>query len=76
MSLRIADVADSLRPRRSPGVSLGRVEPVLVVDDDPTVPEVVTGHLGRAGFALDVAADGPTAVARATCRQPTWWCWI
>ncbi|MDN0199259.1 response regulator transcription factor [Streptomyces sp. S.PNR 29] len=42
---------------------------VLVVDDDPTVSEVVAGYLDRAGFAVDLAADGPTAVARA-CAQP------
>lgn len=43
---------------------------VLVVDDDPTVSEVVTGYLNRAGFAVDVAADGPAAVARATAQPP------
>ncbi|MFE8993623.1 response regulator transcription factor [Streptomyces collinus] len=43
---------------------------VLVVDDDPTVSEVVAGYLERAGFAVDVAADGPTAVARAASRPP------
>ena len=37
------------------------MERVLVVDDDPTVSEVVAGYLGRAGFAVDVAADGPAA---------------
>ncbi|WP_149823999.1 response regulator transcription factor [Streptomyces tailanensis] len=43
---------------------------VLVVDDDPTVSEVVAGYLHRAGFAVDVAADGLTAVARAAARPP------
>ncbi|MFJ3305275.1 response regulator transcription factor [Streptomyces sp. NPDC086549] len=43
---------------------------VLVVDDDPTVSEVVAGYLDRAGFAVDVAADGPAAVAQAASRQP------
>ncbi|MCQ9129623.1 MULTISPECIES: response regulator transcription factor [Streptomyces] len=43
---------------------------VLVVDDDPTVSEVVAGYLDRAGFAVDVAADGPTAVAQAAHRTP------
>ncbi|GGR76543.1 DNA-binding response regulator [Streptomyces humidus] len=43
---------------------------VLVVDDDPTVSEVVAGYLDRAGFAVDVAADGPTAVAQAARRTP------
>ncbi|MEU6369326.1 response regulator transcription factor [Streptomyces sp. NPDC046931] len=43
---------------------------VLVVDDDPTVSEVVAGYLDRAGFAVDLAADGPAAVARAAAEPP------
>ncbi|SHM57320.1 DNA-binding response regulator, OmpR family, contains REC and winged-helix (wHTH) domain [Actinacidiphila paucisporea] len=43
---------------------------ILVVDDDPTVAEVVAGYLDRAGFAVDRAADGPTAVARAAAARP------
>ena len=46
---------------------------VLVVDDDPTVAEVVAGYLDRAGYVVDRAGDGPAALAR--CRGapgPTW----
>jgi DNA-binding response OmpR family regulator len=43
---------------------------ILVVDDDPTVAEVVAGYLDRAGFAVDRVADGPAAVARAAARRP------
>ncbi|MET8647821.1 response regulator, partial [Streptomyces sp. NPDC004074] len=43
---------------------------VLVVDDDPTVSEVVAGYLDRAGFAVDMAGDGPTAVTHARVRPP------
>ncbi|MEU1621662.1 response regulator transcription factor [Streptomyces sp. NPDC005722] len=43
---------------------------VLVVDDDATVAEVVAGYLNRAGFDVDVAPDGPSAVARAAARPP------
>ncbi|MEU6389284.1 response regulator transcription factor [Streptomyces sp. NPDC046939] len=43
---------------------------VLVVDDDPTVAEVVTGYLDRAGYAVDHAGDGPAALARATASPP------
>jgi two-component system, OmpR family, response regulator ResD len=46
------------------------VKSVLVVDDDPTVAEVVAGYLTRAGFAVDRAADGPTAVARSIAHRP------
>ncbi|MFG3043055.1 response regulator transcription factor [Streptomyces sp. NPDC048330] len=43
---------------------------ILVVDDDPTVAEVVTGYLDRAGFAVEHAADGPDALLRAGERRP------
>ncbi|SCF92616.1 DNA-binding response regulator, OmpR family, contains REC and winged-helix (wHTH) domain [Streptomyces sp. Cmuel-A718b] len=42
---------------------------VLVVDDDPTVAEVVVGYLHRAGYAVEQADDGPAALGRfAECR--------
>ncbi|WP_149179255.1 response regulator transcription factor [Streptomyces sp. TRM49041] len=43
---------------------------VLVVDDDPTVSEVVSGYLERAGFGVDLAADGPGALSAAGGRWP------
>ncbi|MFF7970656.1 response regulator [Streptomyces sp. NPDC007905] len=43
---------------------------ILVVDDDPTVAEVVAGYLDRAGYAVDRAADGPTALERAAAHRP------
>ncbi|GGJ16317.1 response regulator transcription factor [Streptomyces brasiliensis] len=43
---------------------------VLVVDDDPTVAEVVAGYLDRAGYVVDRAEDGPAALARATAHWP------
>ncbi|CAM5231160.1 DNA-binding response regulator [Streptomyces spiroverticillatus] len=43
---------------------------VLVVDDDPTVAEVVTGYLERAGFTVAVAADGPGALDAARRNWP------
>ncbi|MFJ1704763.1 response regulator transcription factor [Kitasatospora sp. NPDC088346] len=43
---------------------------VLVVDDDPTVAEVVTGYLQRAGFRVDRAADGHQALAAAAEHRP------
>ncbi|MFI0975675.1 response regulator transcription factor [Streptomyces sp. NPDC021093] len=43
---------------------------VLVVDDDPTVAEVVTGYLERAGFTVDRAADGPGALGAAERHWP------
>ncbi|MFF3325531.1 response regulator transcription factor [Streptomyces sp. NPDC002889] len=43
---------------------------ILVVDDDPTVAEVVTGYLERAGFTVDRAADGPQALRLAAGHRP------
>ncbi|KRD20945.1 MULTISPECIES: response regulator transcription factor [unclassified Streptomyces] len=43
---------------------------VLVVDDDPTVAEVVAGYLDRAGYLVDRAGDGPSALAGATAHWP------
>ncbi|MFJ5221791.1 response regulator transcription factor [Streptomyces sp. NPDC088400] len=43
---------------------------VLVVDDDPTVSEVVAGYLDRAGYLVDRADDGPTALVRADAHRP------
>ncbi|MFI1294324.1 response regulator [Streptomyces sp. NPDC020792] len=42
----------------------------LVVDDAPIVSEVVAGYLGRAGFAVDEAGDGPAPVARSAAQPP------
>ena len=43
---------------------------ILVVDDDPTVAEVVATYLRRAGHRVRMAADGPSAVAAATESLP------
>ncbi|MCX5381519.1 response regulator transcription factor [Streptomyces sp. NBC_00091] len=43
---------------------------ILVVDDDPTVSEVVAGYLRRAGFAVEEAGDGPAALAAAGRARP------
>ena len=43
---------------------------VLVVDDDPTVSEVVVAYLERAGLAAERAADGAAALASAEAHPP------
>ncbi|MFJ8400777.1 response regulator transcription factor [Streptomyces microflavus] len=43
---------------------------VLVVDDDPTVAEVVVGYLHRAGYAVERAGDGPAALERFAAARP------
>ncbi|MGY0021596.1 response regulator transcription factor [Streptomyces sp. cg35] len=58
----------SYEPERAPAPD-GAAR-VLVVDDDPTVAEVVTGYLDRAGYDVDRAGDGPAALARAAAHRP------
>ncbi len=43
---------------------------VLVVDDDPTVTEVVAAYLAQAGFSPLVAADGTGALELDTAHNP------
>ncbi|TDT35286.1 DNA-binding response OmpR family regulator [Streptomyces sp. BK208] len=58
-------------PPAGPPASLsGEPARVLVVDDDPTVAEVVAGYLDRAGYRVDRAGDGPAALARAAAHRP------
>ena len=48
---------------------------VLVVDDDPTVREVVVSYLRAAGHEVDEAADGEARAAlRCATTPPTWSC--
>jgi DNA-binding response OmpR family regulator len=43
---------------------------VLVVDDDPTISEVVGGYLERAGFTVRHAADGQAGLEAAQVSPP------
>jgi DNA-binding response OmpR family regulator len=43
---------------------------VLVVDDDPTVADVVRTYLERAGLEVELAADGVSALAAAARTRP------
>ena len=43
---------------------------ILVVDDDPTVAEVVAGYLLRAGYSVDRAEDGLAALAQVAAVRP------
>ncbi len=43
---------------------------VLVVDDEPTIGEVVSRYLERAGYTTRVAADGPRALELAAAQRP------
>src|SRR5580693_6833556 len=43
---------------------------VLVVDDEPTIAEVVSRYLERAGYRTRVAADGAAAIEAAADSRP------
>ena len=43
---------------------------ILVVEDDPTVSEVVVEYLRRSGYEVYAAADGLSALAAADARPP------
>ena len=43
---------------------------ILVVEDDPTVAEVVSRYLEREGFTIESTRDGRDALARADTRPP------
>ena len=43
---------------------------LLVVDDEPTITEVLSRYLERAGYETRVAADGPHALELAGDRRP------
>ena len=47
---------------------------MLVVDDEPTIAEIVARYLERAGYEARIAHDGPEA-PRGTSARPTSWCW-
>lgn len=44
---------------------------VLIVEDEPTVAEVVAQYLRREGYEVELAADGPTAMTLLERRQPS-----
>ena len=43
---------------------------VLVVDDEPTIAEVVSRYLARAGYETRMAGDGPQAIELAGQQRP------
>jgi DNA-binding response OmpR family regulator len=43
---------------------------ILIVDDEPSIREVVALYLQRDGFSVDAAADGRGALERAAARRP------
>jgi DNA-binding response OmpR family regulator len=48
----------------------GNLEPILLVDDEPYVLRWLAHHLTRAGYRVETAGDGETALARARELRP------
>jgi len=61
----MAAAADSLK-----NALHGLNRSVLIVDDEPTIAEVVSRYLQRAGYDTRVAGDGATALAAAAEHRP------
>ncbi len=61
--------SDTRLPSGTRSESIGVVGRVLLVDDEPTVREVVARYLERDGHTVDVAADGDAAL-KALARDP------
>ena len=43
---------------------------ILVVEDEPTIARAVADRLAAEGFAVEISADGPSAVERARAYRP------
>ncbi|MBC7640674.1 MAG: response regulator, partial [Rhodoferax sp.] len=43
---------------------------ILVVEDEPTIAHAVASRLRAEGYVVDLAGDGPTAVAKAIGDRP------
>jgi DNA-binding response OmpR family regulator len=65
MPSRLADPAVKIE-----GVSDSPRGTVLVVDDEPTIVEIVSRYIERAGFEVHSAGDGPEAVRLAAVHRP------
>lgn len=53
-----------------PSPSADKATDVLVVDDEPTIGEIVCRYLERAGFSARTATDGAQALAMSTQHRP------
>lgn len=69
---RAADVAGSAAlPERARGSGIeGRPSLVLVIDDDPSVLELMQRSLGKDGYAVEIAADGRAGIEMAKRLKP------
>ncbi|MEJ7824991.1 MAG: response regulator transcription factor [Solirubrobacteraceae bacterium] len=65
--LALAPKLDENDDQRMSDHSRGRI---LVVDDEPTIAEIVSRYIERAGYETRIAADGHAALARASTWHP------
>jgi DNA-binding response OmpR family regulator len=65
--LALAPKLDENDDQRMSDQTRGRI---LVVDDEPTIAEIVSRYIERAGYETRIAADGHAALARASTWHP------
>jgi two-component system, OmpR family, response regulator ResD len=63
-------VRPMFRPARIAAMEDNRRPSVLVVDDEPTIAEIVARYLDRAGYRTRVARDGREAIELAESERP------
>jgi two-component system, OmpR family, response regulator ResD len=63
-------LASSRRPVHDPWMNEQPRGRILVVDDEPTIAEIVSRYLERAHYETRIAADGHAALARASTWHP------
>lgn len=64
-----AALPESSRGKNTPGSPYSERPGILVVDDEPTIRNLVQATLSRAGFQVHVAADGANALRIYRSRQ-------
>jgi signal transduction histidine kinase/CheY-like chemotaxis protein len=77
-TIRLPAAAEAAEPETTRADAAARARPggvddggrVLVIDDDPTVREVMTRYLESQGFRVDAAASGVAGLARARAARP------
>ena len=70
MNRRALTAASRRRPGNMARMDEAPARSVLVVDDEPTIAEVVARYLERAGYRTRIAGDGESALAAAAAERP------
>ncbi len=69
-SLETATPNLSATPANELSISSNGINTVLVIDDDPTIQELISRYLNKAGFQVKTASDGETGLQLAKKMHP------